>query len=514
MAFEDPASAMTTAPDPNLGRVLKQQYRIDALLGRGGMGSVYKAEQLSVGRAVAIKLIAGDIADNPECIKRFRREAEAMATLQHPNTVRLFDFGVEASELFMVMELLEGRDLSQHLAERGALPLAEALAILREVLAALSEAHARGIVHRDLKPANVFMSALTGGQVFAKVMDFGIAGIAGVDAQAATKLTLAGSVLGTPAYMAPEQAQGLPVDARADLYSLGIMLFEMLTGRTPFEADSLVSLLMAQVTEPPPPLAKVRADLADAPELQALLDKLLAKRPEDRPTSAAEVLRDIEQPEATQRSAAPLAAVQPGVAAVPVDAVPQAAPLAASLARKAPTPAKQAMLGWALAACGLLTLLFVLLRSPGSPSGPDAPPPLPQAGAAAATEEPARASKGMFESAQAPEAEDAPVTAPTQALRPNARSTQRSEREAQDDKRPASSQRPVAASHAPNNVRSAKAAYRAGQLSAQAYKNLIRELKLKRAQQIEAEKLNYRAGRISREEYKRRVVRIDREYEG
>src|SRR5689334_24578679 len=161
--------------DSRVGRVLLSQYRIDALLGEGGMGAVYRGEQLSVNRPVAIKLISGKIAENPECVRRFRREAEAMAKLRHPNTVRLYEFGVADQELFMVMELLEGRDLSEELTRRQRLPPVEALAITRQVLEALAEAHTLGIVHRDLKPANVYLSQVHGGRVMAKVMDFGIA---------------------------------------------------------------------------------------------------------------------------------------------------------------------------------------------------------------------------------------------------------------------------------------------------------------------------------------------------
>jgi serine/threonine protein kinase len=282
-----------SAPDPNLTRVLGGQFRIDALLGQGGMGMVYRGVQLSVNRAVAIKLITASAPNQAELVKRFRREAEATARLSHPNTVRLFDFGVtESQELYMVMELLAGTDLSVHLQERQALPLPEALQITRQVLQALCEAHALGIVHRDLKPGNVFLARVHGGEVMAKVMDFGIAGIE--QARDTQKLTMTGAVMGTPAYMSPEQAQGLPVDARSDLYSLGVMLFEMLTGRPPFEADTVVSLLLAHVTKPPPRLAEVRNDIPQLVAAQSLLDLLLAKTPDQRFASAAAALEAVD----------------------------------------------------------------------------------------------------------------------------------------------------------------------------------------------------------------------------
>jgi eukaryotic-like serine/threonine-protein kinase len=273
--------------DARVGRVLLSQYRIDALLGEGGMGAVYRGEQLSVSRPVAIKLISGKIAENPECVRRFRREAEAMAKLRHPNTVRLYEFGVADKELFMVMELLEGRDLSEELTRRQRLPPVEALGITRQVLEALSEAHTLGIVHRDLKPANVFLAHVHGGRVMAKVMDFGIAGI---ESTSNTKLTMQGAVMGTPAYMSPEQAQGKAVDPRSDLYSLGVVLYEMLVGKPPFEADSAVSLLVAHVSTAPPRLLDTTPALAHTRGLQELLDALLHKNPEKRPGSAQATL--------------------------------------------------------------------------------------------------------------------------------------------------------------------------------------------------------------------------------
>jgi eukaryotic-like serine/threonine-protein kinase len=277
----------------SIGRTLGGHYRLELLLGQGGMGSVYRGVQLSVNRPVAIKLISGSSPNQDEMIRRFRREAEATARLSHPNTVRLFDFGVtESQELYMVMELLEGSDLAGHLQQTGPLAVQEALGIASQVLQALSEAHELGIVHRDLKPGNVFLSRLRGGGNFVKVMDFGIAGIE--QARETQKLTTPGAVMGTPSYMSPEQAQGKPVDARSDLYSLGVMLFEMLTGHSPYDADTVVSLLFAHVTQPHKLLAQVGARLPEHAAVQPLLDHLLAKTPDARPPSAAAVLAQIE----------------------------------------------------------------------------------------------------------------------------------------------------------------------------------------------------------------------------
>jgi len=279
--------------DPAIGRLLGGQYRIESSLGQGGMGSVYRAIQLSVNRAVAVKLITGGSSNNAELVERFRREAKATAQLSHPNTVRLFDFGVtENQELFIVMELLEGRDLAAQLEASGALPIPMALQITRQVLASLSEAHARGIVHRDLKPGNIFLSQVSGGDTIAKVMDFGVAGVE--RACETHKLTTTGAVIGTPAYMSPEQAQGKPVDARADFYSLGVVLYEMLSGRPLFEADTVVSLLLLHVTQPPPRLTVTVDDQSRLEEIQRFLDRLLAKTPEERPPSAEHAIAEVD----------------------------------------------------------------------------------------------------------------------------------------------------------------------------------------------------------------------------
>jgi serine/threonine protein kinase len=284
---------MDESQDPRVGSVLLERYRIDALIGRGGMSTVYRGVQLSMKRPVALKLIDGSMARDSECVERFRREAEAMAQLRHPNTVRIYEFGVtERGELFIAMELLEGHDLAEHLRDYGTLSLHDALSIARQVLESLCEAHALGFVHRDLKPANVFLSLLPRGQVLAKVMDFGIAALE--QSKSSTKITRNGTMMGTPAYMSPEQVLGQAIDARSDLYSLGITLFEMLVGQTPFEGRAMTATLMAHASVPPPRLSEVRPDYEFPGEVQAVLDRLLAKSPADRPASVEHALTLLE----------------------------------------------------------------------------------------------------------------------------------------------------------------------------------------------------------------------------
>ena len=280
------ARAPRELPMP-LGSVLAGQYRLEELLGAGGMGTVYRACQLSVERQVAVKLISGE-RDSPEHVERFRREAAALAKLRHPNTVHLLDFGVaDGGKPFIVMELLSGIDLEHHIA-REQISLRGALLITRQIARAVSEAHAVGVIHRDLKPSNIYISQIEGGDSFVKVMDFGVAGFR--DRAEHSTLTVRGAVVGTAAYMSPEQAQGMEVDARADVYSLGAILFELLAGRTPFQAPSALSMLVAHINEPAPRLSDCKPEYAQSESLQALLDKLLAKAPADRPESASEVV--------------------------------------------------------------------------------------------------------------------------------------------------------------------------------------------------------------------------------
>jgi serine/threonine-protein kinase len=303
-----PAVALTDAglgDDPLLGRVLAEKYRIDALIGSGGMGSVYRATQLTVARLVAVKVLrpvpgvsAGHLA------QRFQREALATSRLKHPNTVQVIDFGQTSDGvLFLVLELLEGTLLSDAIAASAPMAPERVAAIGRQIARALAEAHEQGIIHRDLKPDNVFLCSFRGDADVAKVMDFGIAHMA----TAETSMTQTGMMIGTPRYIAPEQAMGHKVGPSADLYALGVILFEMLTGHAPFEADSVMSLAYAHIHEPPP-----RLEVPDAsPELLAswreVLAALLAKSPAARPASAAEVALWLGRLEALAERAAGLA---------------------------------------------------------------------------------------------------------------------------------------------------------------------------------------------------------------
>jgi len=307
--------------------VVEGRYVIEKLLGQGGMGAVYQALQRPIDRPVAIKLIAPGLlgAKYDLTVARFRREAAAMAKLKHPNTVRLFEFGVTADEqLFMVMELLDGCDLNHHLSSEGAMPLQAALAVANDALGSLAEAHALGIIHRDIKPANIFLSRMHDGQVMAKLMDFGVAHVG--HGSNLPKLTLTGSVMGTPAYMSPEQAMGKAQDARSDIYSLGVTLFHMLAGRTPFEAASYASQLVAVVTQPVPKLSEKCQGRAFSPDLQALLERWLSKDPEGRPQNARQAQLELQALAASAagdrtlmyNGAPPMAAAVPRPMAIPM----------------------------------------------------------------------------------------------------------------------------------------------------------------------------------------------------
>src|SRR6266498_274259 len=246
------------APDPFVGReILNGEFRILEKIGTGGMGSVYRANQTAMNRLVAVKILHPKLANRKDLVSRFRREAKAMSHLSHPNTVKVLLYGeLEDGSLYIVMEYLEGKNLNQTVRAEGAMAFERALPILIQVCGALEEAHRAGIVHRDLKPENIFLCTQGGLRDFPKVLDFGLAKVTEREMRPGSLiLTQEGMVFGTPEFMSPEQAQGKTLDARSDIYSLAVILYEVLTGKLPFDAKSPMEYIQLHVQKEPIPLS-------------------------------------------------------------------------------------------------------------------------------------------------------------------------------------------------------------------------------------------------------------------
>jgi serine/threonine-protein kinase len=276
---------------PSLGDTIAGKYRIEAILGRGGMGVVYAARHAISERRVAVKWMEADLQSEPDALERFLREARAMGRIDHPNVVGVLDVGTEGPVAYLVMEILRGESLRARMEREGKLSVETALALLLPAMEGVEAAHRAGVVHRDLKPENLFVATTAAGTV-TKVLDFGISKLAEKEVlgQQAKQLTKSGHVIGTPTYMAPEQIHGTTVDARTDVWALATILYEMLSGRTPFEADSFGALLVAIATEPYVPLDPALVP----PNVARLVHKGLAKEPKDRFQSVAELARALE----------------------------------------------------------------------------------------------------------------------------------------------------------------------------------------------------------------------------
>jgi len=288
--------------DPLVGARLGEKYRVVARLGGGAIGTVYKAKQVVGGPPVAVKMLHAEYVDHPEARARFEREASALSAIRHPNVIGVIEFGTHEGALYLVMEYGEGRTLDA-LIEEAPLDPSVALALADQLLAGLGYAHAHGVLHRDLKAENVLVTRGEDGALVAKLLDFGLAKFADKGTWGdSTTLTAQGSVMGTPAYMAPEQALGARVDARADVYSAGVLLFELLTGAWPFYADDLVGLIRAHAMDPVPSLASARPELRAHPELEAVIRRALGKRADARFADATAMrlaLRAVPRPAAT-----------------------------------------------------------------------------------------------------------------------------------------------------------------------------------------------------------------------
>ncbi|OQB09677.1 MAG: Serine/threonine-protein kinase StkP [Deltaproteobacteria bacterium ADurb.Bin207] len=289
--------------DIMLGRTVAQRYTIVARLGTGSMGAVYRAWQDRMARWVALKIMRYDRTVDAESRARFEREARSMSQLQSPHTVTVYDFGeAEDGSVYLAMELLEGESLGQRLAREKRLPIRDAVHFVRGALTSLAEAHTKGIIHRDLKPDNLFLTEVpdVGGapsREVCKILDFGIAKLIRDERAIDALETQAGTVFGTPRYMSPEQAQGLRLDARSDIYSLGVILYQMVTGIPPFDDEEAVVVMARHIKTKPVPPRDIAPEAEIPPSLERIILRALAKDPIDRPATAEAFLLALDAAE-------------------------------------------------------------------------------------------------------------------------------------------------------------------------------------------------------------------------
>ena len=277
--------------DPFIGRdILNGQYQILQKIGSGGMGAVYKALETEMNRMVGVKILHPKLANRKDLVSRFRREARAMSQLTHPNTTKVFMFGeLEDGSLYIIMEFLEGKNLNQSVRSEGPFAMERALGVLIPVCGALDEAHKAGIIHRDLKPENIFLCQSAGLRDYPKVLDFGLAKVGERQMRPGSViLTQEGMVFGTPEFMSPEQAQGKALTPASDTYSLAVILYEVLTGKLPFDAKSAMDFIQLHVTGKPVPLSQRVPGRTFPPLLDEIMDRALGKKAEERYASAAD----------------------------------------------------------------------------------------------------------------------------------------------------------------------------------------------------------------------------------
>jgi serine/threonine-protein kinase len=296
---------VTVGDDPLLGMVVEGRYKIQSVIGQGSAGTVYKAVQELIGREVAIKVLHDYLVSDDEFIKRFRQEAKASSRLSHPNIITIYDFGLipEGHRPYIAMDLLIGTPLSDLLSSVERLSLEEAIPVFVQVCSALGEAHRQGVVHRDVKPENIVLVERSGQRLFPIVVDFGIARI--VEESDAAKITRTGTVCGSPTYMSPEQCTSSKVDHRSDIYSLGVVIYETLTGEVPFHSDELVRVMAMHLSDPPTPLNQVKPGLVFPEMLEEVVYKSLAKNPDQRYQSMEDFANALEESVKQKEPASP-----------------------------------------------------------------------------------------------------------------------------------------------------------------------------------------------------------------
>jgi len=454
-SFDDLPEAPT---DPWLGRMVSGRFRIIRKLGDGGMGEVYLAEQLPMGREVALKVLRQHLADDPQAVERFQREAQAASQLTDQHTITVYDFGQdEDGTLFLAMEFLEGQPLDELLAGDRIDP-ARAARILAQVCGSLEEAHGRGMVHRDLKPENIFLTVRGRDPDYVKVLDFGIAKVTqSPKGEKLETITRAGAIFGTPQYMSPEQIRGEELDARSDVYALGVILYEMISGQLPFKAGTVMELLTQHLNAAPAPITGSPAHHGSAAaKLEAAALRALSKDPNARQPSARAFLEDImaAMPNLTLDSMTHLEPVTAGAPAAVLDAP---APSGSSLS---------VVVLAALVAAGAAGAFFFLNGGPGgSASGPDVAPAFVGQEAAADDATPAEPAKDDAEKPaeeKAAAAEEKPAEA-EEAAEPAAKEV--SEEEAKKIEVEAEAEAKAAEEEAKAAEEEAKAAEKGGELS-------------------------------------------------
>src|SRR5689334_22967704 len=368
-----------------VGSIIADRYHVIKKLGEGGMGRVYLAEQVKMGRMSAVKVMNRRLAQDPDAISRFNREAANASRISHQNVAQVYDFGQTTEALiYLAMEFVEGEPLTDILRRSGALPPQRAAEIVRQTAEALSVAHDMGIVHRDLKPDNIMITRARDGGDLVKVVDFGIAKAMNVEAQ---KVTRTGLIVGTPEYMSPEQIAGDPLDGRSDIYSLGLVAFNILTGRLPFLSKTAQESVIMRLTEPPRRLAEIRPEVPWSPAVQAVMDRALERDAALRYASASEFGRALSAAVREQPISFPTQATRPdGEAVVPPTresepAVPDGPPAAAAPVARQRWPIA-ASAGAIVLVLLVIGALFAFSRKPGTTTGSNGVAPADRAPAA------------------------------------------------------------------------------------------------------------------------------------